>query len=406
VPLPDSPPFELAGGLACGGDTVRLRPLRGRIGKSDLEGGLAVALPRGGRMRIDADIRSHAVDLDDVEGFWGRRPREERGGAAATPAGAADSLFPDLPFYFPKLRAADAEIDFRADRVQGRTLLDNVRLAATLRAGRLELHPLSLGMSQGELTTNATIDARGETTGFSGEVVIRRVELAELLRRMGIEERGEGELGARAAITSSGNSLHELARALDGDVGAALQNGSLSDPLLELLALHLGDYLLARIGKDDDEIPIRCLVGVFDGEDGVLEARRLLLDTRHVRIEGKGKIDLGRERIDLELEQHSKDFSIGALRTPIVVEGPLTQRRAHLKGGPLTVRGGAAVALGAVIHPIAALLALIDPGKDDKPGACAQAFAELRPIAAGVGERRAKAPARGAAREPDGGKRR
>jgi hypothetical protein len=49
------------------------------------------------------------------------------------------------------------------------------------------------------------------------------------------------------------------------------------------------------------------------------------------------------------------------------------------------------VALGA-LHPLAALLALVDPGTDDKPGACAAALAEYRPIAGDVRIARAAAP--------------
>ena len=395
LPFPQSPPFHIDGGFAYRDGEVRIGPFRGTLGRSDLAGDLAVHLPRGGRMRIDADLRSRAVDLDDVEGFWGRMPVEEGEAkvAKAEPAGAVQSVFPDIPFSFPKLRAADARVRYRAARIQGKSLLDHVLVDATLDDGVLDLKPLALGFSAGELAANARIDSRGPVTGLAAEVKLSRIELAELLRRMGVEERGRGELGGRADIQARGNSLHELAQSSNGDVGVVLQNGSLSDPLLELLALHLGDYIVAKL-EDDDEVPIRCLVGVFHGEKGKLDAQRLLLDTKHVRIEGEGSIDLARERLDLVLKQHSKDFSIGALRTPIEIEGPFTTRRARLQAGPLAVRGGAAVALGAALHPLAALLALIDPGKDDKPGACAQALAAGAPIAQGVGEKRASIPPR------------
>jgi uncharacterized protein involved in outer membrane biogenesis len=221
-------------------------------------------------------------------------------------------------------------------------------------------------------------------TRLDAEVVVRGVELAKLLTRLEVSESGAGTLGGRGEFRAAGNSLHELARGLAGEIGVVLQNGRISDPLLELAALHLGDYLRVKLSDDDGEAPVRCLVGLFEAERGVLAARTLLLDTRHVRIEGSGSIDLGRERVDLELRPRSKSFTIGTLRTPILIEGPFATRRAKLAPGPLAMRGGAAVALGAAIHPLAALIALVDPGSKEKPGACADALADYRTIADGA----------------------
>jgi uncharacterized protein involved in outer membrane biogenesis len=399
-PLPRSPAFSVAGRLSYGDDTVVFERFSGRLGRSDLSGDLTVHLPRGHRMRIDADVRSRAIDTDDFEGFWGKPPAEEGsrsgGGGVAPPPGAPDSVFPDLEFELAKLRVADARIRFAADRVQGKTVLDHVRLDATLEGGRLDLHPLVLGMSAGELTSRAQIDARRETPLLQGDLVLRGVRLDQLLARSGVGEGAGGELGGRAEIRTRGKSLRELARNSNGEVGAVLQNGWISDPLLELVALHLGGFIRAKLDKEEPG-PVRCLVGVFDAADGVLAARTLLLDTSHVRIEGEGKIDLMREEMDIELTQHSKHLTIGALKTPIEITGPLTSRTARLKPGPLLARGGVAAALGAAIHPLVALLALVDPGKDDRPGACQEALAEYRPIAGSVPG--AAAPRPGEARE-------
>jgi uncharacterized protein involved in outer membrane biogenesis len=380
-PLPHSPPFTLTGHLSYDAGTVRMERLAGQLGRSDIDGEITVRLAQGRRMRIEADVRSRAIDLDDVEGFWGRPVREERRAQPAARAGAPESVFPDFRFELSKLRVADARIRFVADRVQGKTVLDHVRLTATIDNGVLELREFALGMAAGALAGTARIDARGEIPRLDAELVVRNVRLDELLARAGLKESGGGELGGRAELRAQGRSLHELARSVDGEIGTVLQSGWISDPLLELLALHLGGYIRARMDKDDPG-PIRCLVGVFEAEQGVLEARTLLLDTSHVRIEGEGRIDLGREELDLELEQHSKHITVGALKTPIEIVGPFTSRTARLKPGPLVARGGAAAALASAIHPLAALLALVDVGRDDKPAACSEALAEYRPIAA------------------------
>jgi hypothetical protein len=383
-PLPRSPAFTVDGRLVWAGREVALRSFAATIGKSDLAGDLRVSVPADARMRIAADLRSRAVDLDDVEGFYGRTPREESSHESDAPPNPRASVFPNVPFDFAKLRVADATIRYRADEVRGRGALDDVALDATLEKGRLRLHPLELGMSAGDLAARGTVDASGPTAVLDAELVIRNVDLATLLARMEIDEPAAGTFGGRFEVKSRGGSLGELAAHLDGELGVVLRRGRLGDSALELVALHLGDYLVSRLDdKDDTARPIDCLVGVFDARDGTMTARTLLLDTRHVRIEGEGSIDLAKEQMDLVLRQHSKDFSLGALRTPIEIEGPLATRRARLQAGPLLTRGGAAAAL-AMLHPAAALLALVDPGSDDKPDACARALAEYRPIAADV----------------------
>jgi uncharacterized protein involved in outer membrane biogenesis len=394
-PLPRSPAFSVDGRLRWEGRSVRLDDFSARLGKSDLAGDLAVRLPAGERMHIEADVRSKAIDLDDVEGFYGRDPEEESPATTATDPAA--SVFPDLAFDFAKLRAADARVRFAAERVQGKTALDDVRMEATLERGILRLSPLELGMSDGDLAARGVFDASTAEASLDAELVIRNVDLGRLLARLEVDQPAAGTFGGRFGIKTRGNSLGAMARNLDGELGVVLRRGRLGDPLLELVALHLGDYLFTRLGGRQDIDPIDCLVGVFDARDGVLAARTLLLDTEHVRIEGEGTIDLGKEHIDLVLRQHSKDLAIGALRTPIEIAGPLRTRRARLVPGPLLARGGAAVALG-LVHPAAALLALVDLGSDDRPDACAEALAQYRPIAGSVapprrpGERRGSRP--------------
>jgi uncharacterized protein involved in outer membrane biogenesis len=278
---------------------------------------------------------------------------------------------------------------FFADRIQGKSVFEDVRVAATLDRGKLELRPLRLGMAAGVLEARGVVDASGAEPRVDADLALRRVDLSRLLQNMDVAADAGGVFAGRFEIASHGNSLAEIARHADGQLGAVLENGWISDDLLELAALHLGGYIRAKLDRDEPG-PIRCLVMTADADDGVLTSRTLLLDTRHVRIDGEGVLDLPHETIDVEIRQHSKHLTIGALRTPIVIEGPLATRTARLKAGPLVARGGVAAALGAAVHPLAALLALIDPGKDDKPGACAEALADYRPIASGVDRARAK----------------
>src|SRR6185503_18222268 len=123
---------------------------------------------------------------------------------------------------------------------------------------------------------------------------------------------------------------------------------------LELAALDLGQVLVRRV-KGDREMPVRCMVGVFGANDGKLNAETLLLDTREETLQGEGTIDLAKERIDLELYERPVRFSVVSLPSPILIEGTLANRRVRLDRSGVVKRGGAAVLLGTLVNPFAAL---------------------------------------------------
>jgi hypothetical protein len=354
-----------------------MRRLDGTVGRSDLNGALAVTLRGDAPPLLVADLRSRSLDLDDFEGFWGRAPVEEE----ARPAGR-QRVFPDRPYDFAKLRAMDAEVDFRGERVRGGSMIDDVLVSLELEGGLMRLERLRFGFAGGALDGHATLDAREDVAALAGVLELRAIELDQLLRDLDLEMEGAGTLGGRADIRTRGNSLHDMAVQLQGEAGAVMADGTLSELLIELIAIDLGEVLVKRLAKDDDQVPIRCIVGTFGIDEGVMTARTLLLDTDIERITGTGTIDLARERIDLRLEQHAKDFSVGSLSSPLEIEGTLAGRHVEIDRSSLLKKGGAAAALGLLVHPAAALLPLVELGENEKPGACREAIGELERIAA------------------------
>jgi uncharacterized protein involved in outer membrane biogenesis len=113
--------------------------------------------------------------------------------------------------------------------------------------------------------------------------------------------------------------------------------------------------------RGDAATPIRCAVADLKLKDGVMELRKLVVDTDSETIDGGGKILLAEKRYDLEFELHSKRPSLSAFGGPVQVDGTFAHPNVHRKGGPLLARVGAALGLSAV-NPVAALLPLVDMG--------------------------------------------
>ncbi len=123
--------------------------------------------------------------------------------------------------------------------------------------------------------------------------------------------------------------------------------------------------------KNKAETSVRCGVASFKVADGTLTTQSLVLDTEPVLITGDGTIDLESESVDLTLHGRPKHLRLFRLRAPVTLRGPLKHPKIGIEAGKTAAQAGAAVALGVVLTPLAAVLAFVDPGlaKDADCGA-------------------------------------
>ena len=158
----------------------------GRVGDSDMAGDASVDTGRA-RPYLRADLRSKRLDFDDLAGFVGgtpqagRRRDQQRRTAQARPRARRPSarVLPDTPYELDKLRAMDADVRLRAQRINapqpaarrhGRTPVPRRRPAATGSAQlrrRRRRHPLDHphGCARRRRSrTRADIDARAAST--------------------------------------------------------------------------------------------------------------------------------------------------------------------------------------------------------------------------------------------------
>jgi uncharacterized protein involved in outer membrane biogenesis len=129
---------------------------------------------------------------------------------------------------------------------------------------------------------------------------------------------------------------------------------------------------------------VRCGVASFKAHDGVLTAQTLMVDTEPVLITGSGSIHLDAEALDLQMKGQPKHLRL-RLRSPLMVRGTLLHPAIGAKAGSAVAQTGAAVALGVVLTPLAALLAFVDPGLA-KGADCASLVAGAGARGEGAGE--------------------
>jgi uncharacterized protein involved in outer membrane biogenesis len=189
-------------------------------------------------------------------------------------------------------------------------------------------------------------------------------------------KKSRGVAHGRAKLAATGDSVKALAGSADGRVSLAVDRGTISNLVLELLGLDAGEALLIFAAKGDREIPLHCAVADFGIENGVAATNVLVLDTADTIVIGSGVVDLRREALDLTLYPRPKDRSMLAARAPLHVRGQLRDPRVQPDAASLATRGLGAAAL-ALVNPLLALLPFIEtgPGKDSD---CARLVAAAR----------------------------
>ena len=372
VATPNSPPYDLAGHLSRNGARSEITGIHGRLGSSDLAGHLTV-LSKDHRDDVIGDLSSRRLKLADLTPVIGGAPRAALKGAIVSPkqAAVADQLtaerriLPDTHLDVARIRQTDADIRYRADSVDAGPLpIREVLLHARLDHGLLIVDPLSLVLPQGALSGRIRLDARGATPLTAIDLALANAQVQELLPRTKAGPAPiQGSLEARAQLTGVGDSVRAAAGSANGVVAVAIPRGQMRQLFAELLGIDVGRSLFLYLSKDQTPTPVRCAVAEFDAHDGVLTARRLLIDTAAVRAEGGGTVDLRDETLNLELSGKPKHFRLLHLAAPITLKGRLDDPKVGVDLAKAAPQLGAAVVLGVVATPFAAILPFIAGGQ-------------------------------------------
>lgn len=382
VPLPNTPPYRLAGQFVREEEVYRFTRLAGRVGDSDLAGALKVD-GRGERAMLTADLNSRSLDFDDLAAVFGGAPKAGPG-ETASPVQAAIGrrmvaqrrLLPDATLNAERLRAMDAKVEYRAAAIRDAPIpLRSGSVHLDLDRGLLVADPLRMQLPQGLIYGSARLNGRPDVPVSDVDLRVSHARLEQVLPKRGGAAPATGELAGRFKLRGTGSSVHRAASNANGQITVVVPGGEIRKAFAELLGVNVVKGLGLLMSKDQDTTPIRCAVASFDARDGILRADHIVFDTGPVVGTGSGTVNLATERVDLRLKGKPKKFRVGHLTLPITAKGPLASPKLGVDPGKAIAQGGVAAALGSVLTPLAAILPFVDPGLA-KDAACSALVAE------------------------------
>jgi AsmA family protein len=232
---------------------------------------------------------------------------------------------------------------------------------ATVADGVLKMPSLTARYADGKITGSVNVDASGDSPKTDLDLRVAGLQLNHFFRKAGSPPPLDGMLQARLQITGHGTSVHQVAATADGTLAAVLPRGSMRASLAELTGGNLRGLGL-KLSKDEEETGVRCAVASFRAQQGKLITQHLIIDTEPVLISGRGTLDLGSETLDLTLHGNPKKLRLARVRSPVYVRESLAHPSFSLDKGRVAAQTTGAAALGIALTPVAAVLALVDPG--------------------------------------------
>ena len=378
VLLPDTPPYETDGHLIARfndekGPLFRYEKFNGHIGDSDIHGSLSYHQIKP-RPTLTGELTSNQLRMADLGPLIGvdsgkgsektQQAKAQRGEAASQPA---DRVLPHDKFDTKNWDVMDADVKFSGKRIEhsSKLPLSDLYTHLQLKNGDLLLDPLRFGMAGGSI--NSTIHLEGDRTPMRGRADLhaRKLRLRQLFPDVTAMQNSLGQLNGDATLSGSGNSVADLLGTSNGELKLLMNDGLISRSLMEIAGLNVGNYVVGKL-FGDDEVQINCAATDLQIRQGLATPKLFLLDTENAVINVTGSVNFANERLDLSINPDSKGIRIITLRSPLYVRGTFKNPDAGVKAGPLIARGAAAVALGAVVAPAAALLALISPSETDE----------------------------------------
>ena len=379
VPLPNTPPYRLAGRLSREVKLWKVGGLGGKVGDSDMAGDLSVDTA-GERPFLRGDLRSKLLDFDDLAAVFGGAPSAAPGETVsegqkimARQMIAQQRLLPNATLKVDRIRAMDADVKYRATSVRAPRLpIRAASVRVKLNNGLLVADPLRFDLPQGNIAGQARLDARKDTPVSSIDVRISNARLEQLVRvKTGGGIPLTGAFVGRIKLTGAGASVHEAAANANGEVLAVVPGGEIREAFAELLGINVVKGLGLLLAKDQSKTDLRCAVAHFQAKDGVLTANQIVFDTEPVLGTGRGSINLATERIDFRIAGHPKEPRLIRLMAPITIKGPIKSPKLGVEAGTAVAQGGIAALLTTLVTPLAVILPFIDLGlaKDAACGA-------------------------------------
>lgn len=295
-----------------------------KSGSSEIHGALE-AQWGGAQPRITATVLSQHLSPSDFQMAKASGGATEEQGKPESAAASAPSgrVFSDAPLGLSALRQAEADLDVNiADLLLGSMALSQVKATVALHNGQLNIAPMTAVAGGGSLNGQVQVNAAAAPAKLVATMILKDVELADLLKVHGAESLIEGKAAVDVNVTSSGDSARDLAGNLSGTVSVISAGGDVVSRSQDTILSGLATLLAPG---SSGNTAMNCMVARFTAANGIVRDNGILIDTGAATVAGSGGVDLRNETLDFVFRAKPKAVNVGGLLPPAKIGGTLAK---------------------------------------------------------------------------------
>ncbi|MDR1025987.1 MAG: AsmA family protein [Lactobacillus sp.] len=232
----------------------------------------------------------------------------------------ASELVPDTKIPYEFLNMANANIDLNIKRliVEQGLQATNVLLKTTLQNGVLKVAPLSLNFGSGDITVNATVNAKSKSLYLTA--LSKNMLLQDLHKEFIVE--GSGDFGVKEGgnfdvdidISATGDTARQLVNALNGKAIIIVDETKFSTGTASFMQGTLLSKIVKTIKLDkviSGDVDVKCAVVRADLEKGkAVFPNGIALDATQVNISSNGNVNLVSDTLDFTLQPSITNLNV------------------------------------------------------------------------------------------------
>jgi len=211
-------------------------------------------------------------------------------------------------------------------------------MGVRLEGGRFALDPFTVEVPGGSVAMTASLAPTAQHTDAAFTLLMERFDFGILARRVDPETEMGGLARLDVALQTSGPSARALMANADGHLDFAIFPHDFEAGIIDLWAVNLLAAAVSAVddeGEEGERSKLNCVVGIFDLEDGLMRALRLLLDTSRMSVEGHAEVNFDTNEVYVELAPASKRAEFFSLATPVEIEGTIPDFEIGVDAGAL-----------------------------------------------------------------------
>lgn len=347
--------FRLSSHFSLSLPKLHFNQLQAQVGQSDVAGSLVLTLPQDNQLGIvSSDLHSQRL-------VWGD----------FMTSGQQDSTAHETDL-LTRLQQLNwkADIQYSADELQlSQAHFQQVELAANLNDQRLQLKGVKGRGGGGDLTGQFTLNTADDPARAHLNFDLRGVELQKLLAGTDAGHEIAGKVAGSVDLESEGSSKEQLLQHTRGEVRFIMQDGRIDQLLVEKLKLDLSEIALLKLSDGTSITPIECAVAPIDVHAGIAETRKTILSTAAATLHVQGEVNLANQQANLTVLTGESDHADFEPDTVIDLSGPIEHLNVNVRDSGMGGELAGAIALGALVNPLAAVLPMLDLQESDDSGA-------------------------------------